>query len=163
LRAHPLLLRNELFRTGRHYTKYVEDAVDFSGLSSDGGPALPEEEATTMRQATVEVGGRRYEVKLWFPEGQLAGTTPRRRPPRLTRGAAVSDDGGMITSPMQGTIVKVSVKAGDHVKAGDTVCILEAMKMENEIKAPAEGEVIDLRIQAGDSVTSGEVLAVVRG
>ena len=163
LSAHPLLLRNELFRTGTHYTRYVEDVVDFSGLATDGGPALPEEEATTMRQATVEVGGRRYQVKLWFPEGQLAGTTQRRRPPRLTRGASPNDDSGMITAPMQGTIVKVSVKAGDHVQAGDTICILEAMKMENEVKAPTEGEVVDLRVQSGDGVASGEVLAVVRG
>ena len=68
----------------------------------------------------------------------------------------------MITAPMQGTIVKVSVKAGDRVQIGDTICILEAMKMENEIKSPAGGEVIDLRIQAGDSVTNGAVLAVIR-
>ena len=159
----PELLDHDLFRSGEHYTTFVEDLVDFGGVAGDGGPALPEDEATTFRQATVEVGGRRYEVKLWFPEGQLAGTAPRRRPPRLERGAAPGDDSGMISAPMQGTIVKVSVKAGDHVKEGDTICILEAMKMENEIKSPVEGEVVDLRIQAGDSVSNGSVLAVVRG
>ncbi len=163
LAAHPLLLNHELFRKGEHYTTYVEDLIDFSGIAADGGPALPEEEATTLRQATVEVGGRRYEVKLWFPEAELIGTTQRRRPPRLERGQAAGEDGGMISAPMQGTIVKVSVKAGDHVKEGDTICILEAMKMENEIKTPVEGEVVDLRIQPGDSVANGAVLAVVRG
>ncbi|MBT8216684.1 MAG: biotin/lipoyl-binding protein [Acidimicrobiia bacterium] len=163
LQAHPLLLDHELFRTGRHYTKFVEDTVDFSGVDGEGGPALPEDEATTVREATVEVGGRRYDVKLWFPEGQLAGSAPRRRPPRLERGRATGDDGGVITAPMQGTIVKVSVKAGERVKAGDTICILEAMKMENEIKAPVEGEVVDLRVQAGDSVANGAILAMVRG
>ena len=163
LSAHRLLLGHELFRSGRHYTTFVEDLIDFADVAADGGPALPEDEATTFRQATVEVGGRRYEVKLWFPEGQLAGTAPRRRPPRLERGAAPGDDSGMISAPMQGTIVKVSVKAGDHVKEGDTICILEAMKMENEIKSPAEGEVVDLRVQAGDSVSNGAVLAIVRG
>ncbi|MDH3540175.1 MAG: biotin/lipoyl-binding protein [Acidimicrobiia bacterium] len=163
LAAHARLLDHELFRRGEHYTKFVEDLVDFADVAGDGGPALPEEEATTLRQATVEVGGRRYDVKLWFPEGQLTGTAPRRRPPRLERGKAAGDDGGMITAPMQGTIVKVSVKAGDQVKEGDTICILEAMKMENEVKTPVDGEVIDLRIQAGDSVSNGSVLAVVRG
>jgi acetyl-CoA/propionyl-CoA carboxylase biotin carboxyl carrier protein len=162
LAAHPLLLDHALFRAGEHYTTFVEDEVDFSGAVSDGGPALPEEEGTALRQATVEVGGRRYDVKLWFPESQLTGTAPRRRPPRLERGQSGGDDGGMITAPMQGTIVKVSVKAGDRVKIGDTICILEAMKMENEIKSPADGEVIDLRIQAGDSVSNGAVLAVIR-
>jgi acetyl-CoA/propionyl-CoA carboxylase biotin carboxyl carrier protein len=163
LAAHRLLLDHDLFRAGEHYTTFVEDLVDFSGATGDDGPALPEDEAVTLRQATVEVGGRRYEVKLWFPEGQLAGTTPRRRPPRLERGKTPADDSGMISAPMQGTIVKVSVKAGDHVKEGDTICILEAMKMENEIKSPAEGEIVDLRIQAGDSVSNGAVLAIVRG
>lgn len=163
LSAHPLLLEHELFRRGDHYTKFVEDLLDFSGLGGDGGPSLPEDEATTLRQATVEVGGRRYDVKMWFPEGQLTGTAPRRRPPRLARGAGGGDDGGMINAPMQGTIVKVSVKAGDRVKVGQTICILEAMKMENEIKSPTDGDVVDLRVQAGDSVGAGDVLAVVRG
>jgi len=163
LAAHPLLLRHELFQSGRHYTKFVEDLLDFTAVGSDEGPTLPEDEATTMRQATVEVGGRRYDVKMWFPEGELSGTGPRRRPPRLERGAVPGDDSGMITAPMQGTIVKVSVKAGGQVKTGDTLCILEAMKMENEIKAPADGDVVDLRVQAGDSVAAGDVLLVVRG
>jgi len=163
LAAHPRLLDHELFRAGEHYTTFVEDVVDFSGLKADGGPALPEEEGTTLRQATVEVGGRRYEVRLWFPESELTGTAPRHRPPRLERSKPGGEDGGMITAPMQGTIVKVSVKAGDHVQEGDTICILEAMKMENEIKSPSEGEIVDLRVQAGDSVTNGAVLAVVRG
>jgi acetyl-CoA/propionyl-CoA carboxylase biotin carboxyl carrier protein len=163
LPAHALLLDHDVFRRGEHYTTFVEDLVDFSGIAGDGGPALPEEEATTLRQATVEVGGRRYDVRLWFPEGQLTGTTPRRRPPRLERGKTAGDDGGLISAPMQGTIVKVAVHAGDHVKEGQTICILEAMKMENEIKTPVEGEVVDLRVQAGDSVANGAVLAVVRG
>ncbi len=163
LSAHSVLLDHELFRRGEHYTKFVEDLIDFSGIGADDGPALPEDEATTLRQATVEVGGRRYDVKMWFPEGQLTGTAPRRRPPHLERAKASGDDGGLVTAPMQGTIVKVTVKAGDQVKSGDTICILEAMKMENEIKSPADGDVIDLRVQAGDSVGAGEVLAVVRG
>ncbi len=162
LSAHPLLLTHELFQKGEHYTRFVEELVDFSGLTGDGGPALPEEEETTLREATVEVGGRRFDVKLWFPESQLTGTAPHRRPPRLDRGTAGGDDGGMISAPMQGTIVKVTVKAGDQVKEGDTICILEAMKMENEIKTPVAGDVIDLRIQAGDSVANGAVLAIVR-
>ncbi len=63
---------------------------------------------------------------------------------------------------MQGTIVKVHQKAGDRVETGDPLFILEAMKMENEIKSPTDGEIVDLRVQSGDKVASGAVLAVVR-
>jgi acetyl-CoA/propionyl-CoA carboxylase biotin carboxyl carrier protein len=149
------------FREASHHTRFVED-VDFSDLGLSGGPALPEEEATKTREATVEVGGRRFQVRLWFPEAQIAGAAPIRRPPRLERGAPGGDDGGVITAPMQGTIVKMGVKAGDQVKTGAMICILEAMKMENEIKSPVDGDVVDLRVQAGDSVSAGAVLAVVR-
>ena len=63
---------------------------------------------------------------------------------------------------MQGTIIKVAKKAGDTVAAGDSICVLEAMKMENDLKSDIDGEVVDLRVQAGDTVTSGQVVAVVR-
>jgi biotin carboxyl carrier protein len=63
---------------------------------------------------------------------------------------------------MQGTIVKVSVAAGDRVHEGATICVLEAMKMENEVKSPISGEVVELRAQSGDTVTPGQVIAIVR-
>ena len=63
---------------------------------------------------------------------------------------------------MQGTIVKVHRKAGERVNAGQPLCVLEAMKMENEIKTPIDGEIVELRIQAGDTVAAGAVLAIVR-
>jgi acetyl-CoA/propionyl-CoA carboxylase biotin carboxyl carrier protein len=63
---------------------------------------------------------------------------------------------------MQGTIVKVHVKAGGSVKVGDPICVLEAMKMENEVVTPNGGEVVDLRVQPGDTVTAGQVIAIVK-
>jgi acetyl-CoA/propionyl-CoA carboxylase biotin carboxyl carrier protein len=63
---------------------------------------------------------------------------------------------------MQGTIVKVHVKAGQPVKAGEPICVLEAMKMENEVKSPNAGEVVDLRVEPGDTVAAGQVLAIVK-
>ena len=156
------ILDNELFQAGRHYTRFVEQELDLTDLHQEEGPALPEEVSTTERQATVEVGGRRYDVRMWFPEGQLAGGALSRRPPRLHSSGTGGDDRGIVTAPMQGAIVKVAVKAGETVHEGDTICILEAMKMENEIKAPLGGELVDLRIQPGDTVAAGAVLAVIR-
>ena len=63
---------------------------------------------------------------------------------------------------MQGTIVKVHHSAGEMVSAGDPVCVLEAMKMENEINAPVDGEIVELRVQPGDTVASGGVLMVIK-
>jgi acetyl-CoA/propionyl-CoA carboxylase biotin carboxyl carrier protein len=63
---------------------------------------------------------------------------------------------------MQGTIVKVHKQAGSSVHADEPVCVLEAMKMENEIKSPIAGVIVDLRVQPGDTVASGSVLMVVR-
>ena len=63
---------------------------------------------------------------------------------------------------MQGTIVKIHKSAGEQVKEGDPVCVLEAMKMENEIKSTKSGEIVDLRIQTGDTVAGGAVLMVIK-
>jgi biotin carboxyl carrier protein len=63
---------------------------------------------------------------------------------------------------MQGTIVKVHQKAGDRVSVGTPLFILEAMKMENEIRSPVDGEIVDLRVHPGDKVAGGAVLAIVR-
>jgi acetyl-CoA/propionyl-CoA carboxylase biotin carboxyl carrier protein len=62
---------------------------------------------------------------------------------------------------MQGTIVKVSVEVGDHVEAGDTVMILEAMKMENSVNAERSGVVRSINVATGDSVSAGDVVAVI--
>jgi biotin carboxyl carrier protein len=63
---------------------------------------------------------------------------------------------------MQGTIVKIHVKAGSSVKAGDALCVLEAMKMENEVTTPNGGEVVDLRVETGDTVSPGQVIAIIK-
>ena len=63
---------------------------------------------------------------------------------------------------MQGTIVKVSAKGGDRVMANQQICVLEAMKMENEITSPIDGELVEIRVQPGDTVRLNEVLAIVR-
>jgi len=164
---HLLALDNASFRDGTHHTRTVEEDMDLAGLSQPSAPILPGDEELAERQMTVEVGGRRFVVRLWAPEVAAPASagrrqTPRRRAPKLSQAPASTEGEGAVTAPMQGTIVKVHHKAGDRVEAGDPLFILEAMKMENEIKAPTAGEIVDLRVQAGDRVAGGAVLAIVR-
>ena len=63
---------------------------------------------------------------------------------------------------MQGTIVKIHHKAGDTVHEGEPVCVLEAMKMENEIKAPTTGDIVDIKVQVGDTVSAGQLILVIK-
>ena len=68
---------------------------------------------------------------------------------------------GSVTVPMQGTIVKVTVAVGDEVTNGQTVCLLEAMKMENAIVADKDGKVAEIRVEAGQAVTAGDIVLVI--
>jgi acetyl-CoA/propionyl-CoA carboxylase biotin carboxyl carrier protein len=165
--AHLAVLNHKDFLAGEHHTKWMEDEMDLSNIAGETSSTLPEDTDLTERAIMVEVGGRRYDIRMWTSQiQQAAGGTraaPRRKSPKLGgSGNAGGAEAGVLTAPMQGTIVKLHVKAGDHVEAGDPVCILEAMKMENEVKAPITGEVVDLKVRAGDTVTSGSIIAVVR-
>ncbi|CAN5323945.1 acetyl-CoA carboxylase biotin carboxylase subunit [soil metagenome] len=162
--SHLLVLDHPDFLEGRHYTRWLEDLVKFPDPTPSSQPTLPEAEELARRDLTVEIGGRRFSVTYWAPDTAPAsgpGVTRRSRP-KLERPAAAGGNDGVITAPMQGTIVKVYVKAGDKVEANQPICVLEAMKMENEVRSPTAGEVVDLRVQAGDTVSPGAVLAVIR-
>jgi acetyl-CoA/propionyl-CoA carboxylase biotin carboxyl carrier protein len=160
--AHLAVLAHPDFIEGRHHTRWMEESVDLGAGGPEAAATLPGEEDLTRRDITVEIGGRRFSVSYWAPEPATAGAAMRRRPPRLTVSGQSGISDGVITSPMQGTIVKVHVTAGAKVKEGDPICVLEAMKMENEVKAPNGGEVVDLRVQAGDTIASGQVIAIVK-
>jgi acetyl-CoA/propionyl-CoA carboxylase biotin carboxyl carrier protein len=158
--AHIAVLEHDDFVQGKHHTKWMEETVPLADHDPEFAPQLPEDEALAKKDITVEVGGKRFRVSYWAPEPGTGAL--RRRAPRPTRaGPAVASD-GVVTAPMQGTIVKVRVKAGQAMKAGEPVCVLEAMKMENEVVAPNDGDVVDLRVEAGDTVTPGQVIAIIR-
>ncbi len=161
------LLATDEFRRARHWTRFIDDVMDFSDIEMPGTGIPQSEEELEERSITVEVGGRRYSVKYWAPvmTASLSGgqrLAPRRRPPKLERTESGAASAGVVTAPMQGTIVKVHHAAGEAVKTGDPVCVLEAMKMENEITAPIDGEIIDLRVQPGDAVATGAVMLVIQ-
>ncbi len=165
--ADRVILEHPDFVAARHSTRWVEDVVDLSSLTTTAAFSAPSPEgddvARVLREVTAEVDGRRYTVKLWVPEvpsgaanGGRKGTRPPR--PRVTDAGTGS---GTVTVPMQGTVVKVLVAAGDAVEVGQTICVLEAMKMENAIVAEKAGTVTDVKVAAGDSVGAGDVVAVI--
>lgn len=161
--AHRQILAHPDFVENRHHTNWMETDLVLEATDPDPGPTLPEDEALARRTMTVEIGGRRFEVAFWAPDvtAAVSGST-RRRAPKLGRSTPTGSGDGMVSAPMQGTIVKVAVKAGDVVEVGQTICVLEAMKMENEVKAPEAGTVVELRVQRGDTVAAGDVIAVIK-
>jgi acetyl-CoA/propionyl-CoA carboxylase biotin carboxyl carrier protein len=110
----------------------------------------------------IELDGKRFEVRVLGGEPPHAALARARRErgPGHGLGEGVAD---AIISPMQGTILGVRVAEGDEVAAGDVVCIVEAMKMENEIAAHRPGIVSELSVAAGQPVTLGQVICIVKG
>jgi acetyl-CoA/propionyl-CoA carboxylase biotin carboxyl carrier protein len=170
--AHKAILGHPDFAAATHSTKWVEETLDLSGVSATPATAAPAAEGDgeaprVRRDVDVEVNGRRYSVALWVPDlGPVmvagAGGGGRPRP----KAAAASAKGGaagagQVTVPMQGTIVKVLVKVGDAVEVGQALCVLEAMKMENNIEAAIAGTVAEIRVEPGSAVGAGDVVLVI--
>ena len=163
LPADVAILEHPDFVEGIHSTKWVEEILDLSGIVATPSAVGDEGEALVRRSVTAEVGGRRINVNLWLPE--VVGTAApaaAKASPRRGGGASVTGAGsGAVVVPMQGTIVKVSVAVGDTVEAGQTVVILEAMKMENAVNADKAGVVKEVKVAAGDGVSAGDVVVVI--
>jgi acetyl-CoA/propionyl-CoA carboxylase biotin carboxyl carrier protein len=142
------------------YTTWIETEFD-NRIEPYAGDTAEAPEAQERQRVTVEVGGRRLEVVLPAGLGGLGGGAAAgpKKPQRASgkkHGTAASGDA--VTSPMQGTIVKVPVAEGDAVAEGDTVVVIEAMKMEQPLKAHKAGTVTGLAVEAGQTVTSGAVI-----
>ena len=138
-------------------TEFSGEIAPYDGPTADDAP--PEEKTTVV----VEVDGKRLEVVLPAGLGRSgrnggARSSARRPTRRGGAGARTGASGDALTSPMQGTIVKVVVAEGDAVEAGDPVVVLEAMKMEQPLNAHRAGIVADLSAEPGATVTSGSVL-----
>ena len=163
------ILEHQDFVDGIHSTKWVEDTLDLSGVGSTATVADSESEAKVQRDVDVEVNGKRFSVKVFVPESQAGavvaggGTGGASRPRRSggSGGAGAGGGSGAVSVPMQGTIVKILVEVGQEVEAGATVCVLEAMKMENNITAEKAGTVKEIKVAVGDSVGSGDVVVVI--
>ena len=161
------ILEHPEFVAFEHSTKWVEEKLDLSNVGTSApAPAGDEAEALVERKTTVEVNGKRFAVKMWVPEGQMvsAGPAKAKKPARAASaggGAAGGSGSGDVVVPMQGTIVKVLVEVGQEVEAGQSVVVLEAMKMENQIQAEKSGKVKEVKVKAGDTVGSGDIVVVI--
>jgi acetyl-CoA/propionyl-CoA carboxylase biotin carboxyl carrier protein len=148
-------------RFGVH-TRWIE--TEFSGQIAPYAGALGDApESIPRSKVVVEVNGKRLEVLvpagLGTANGSDTGARSKKKPVRRQSGAATkTPSGNALTSPMQGTIVKIAVADGDVVEAGDLVVVLEAMKMEQPLTAHRSGTVKNLTAQAGATVTSGSIL-----
>ncbi len=158
------ILEHPDFAAVTHSTKWLEETVDLSTISVAAVAEVEDsDEPKIKRDVDVEVNGKRFSVSMWVPEsaGTPSGATaPRAR--RSGRGASSGGSGsGDVTVPMQGTIVRVLVAVGDTVDVGDTIVVLEAMKMENNVAAEKAGTIKEIRVVEGDSVGGGDIVAVI--
>ena len=163
---HRALLSHPCFRAGETCHGVVESlelAARAEELAEDvlDAEAVPLSVRTVDRVVAAEVDGRRVEVKVVVPEPGYRELARRRR----ERAAAGAGAGGTdtVVSPMQGTVLDVKVVDGDVVEAGQVLCIVEAMKMENEVTAHRAGTVAELSVAAAQPVTIGQVICEIVG
>jgi acetyl-CoA/propionyl-CoA carboxylase biotin carboxyl carrier protein len=184
---HRLMLTDEAFVAGEHTTNYLDEELDRDrireaqerwGTEVEAGEEAGEE--VVEREFTVEVNGKRFQVNLedrgglaaaaaGSAGGSDAGTGGGRPGGRRSSGgdgggggssAGAAVEGETVDAEMQGTILSVNVAEGDTVEPGDVICVLEAMKMENDVVAERGGTVAQVPIEEGQSVNQGDVLVV---
>jgi acetyl-CoA/propionyl-CoA carboxylase biotin carboxyl carrier protein len=186
---HRLMLTDEAFVDGTHTTKYLDQELDEERIAEavdrwGGGPVAVGGGSPGGHELTVEIDDKRFDVVLEdLPQetGSAASTgteetgTGTAGGDRGSTGANTSSSGGgaaaggdevpketdeAVTADMQGTILSVEVAEGDEVAQGDVVCVLEAMKMENDVLAPQSGVIASIQVASGDTVDMGDTLIV---
>jgi acetyl-CoA/propionyl-CoA carboxylase biotin carboxyl carrier protein len=165
---HEAILATEQWAKGETCRDLMEDNEWLKSTApADPSPPEPSEEGaeTVARDYKVEVSGKLFDVKV-VGEAVAGGAAPAaggRKPPKRER--KVAGGGGAssekLIAPLQGSVFKVVVEEGAEVAEGDLICVIEAMKMENEITAHRSGKVTALNVSEGAAVSSGDVLAVI--
>jgi acetyl-CoA/propionyl-CoA carboxylase biotin carboxyl carrier protein len=174
---HEAILQTEQWANAETCRDLIEDREWLKRLAFPKPPQTRSdaEEEKVEQTYTVEVSGKRFDVRVIGPlqAGAFAnGAAPppparpavrrsARRSERVGAGHGRADRGDVLVSPLQGTVLRVAVERGGRVEAGSLVCVIEAMKMENEIMAHKAGTVTELPIAVGASVASGDKLAVI--
>jgi acetyl-CoA/propionyl-CoA carboxylase biotin carboxyl carrier protein len=158
LLTHPCFIEGETCHGLVESEELAQRAEQFSHQATTtiaAGPDGSLSEVTTV----AEVDGRRIQVKVLVPEPPYRGLARRRR----ERAAAGANGAGSnsVVSPMQGTVLSVKVAEGDVVETGQVICIVEAMKMENEVTTHRGGTVTNVLVAAGQPVTTGQTICVI--
>ncbi len=167
---HRAILATEQWARGETCRDLMEDKKWLKTTAPEAGasPAPTEDPPDVVaRDYRVEVSGKLFDVRV-VGANPIAGIAPAggggRRPPKRERksGGGPSASSEALPSPLQGTVLKVAVEKGAEVSEGDLICVIEAMKMENEIAAHRSGKVEELNVSEGAAVASGDVLAVIK-
>jgi len=160
LLSHPCFVAGETCHGLVESEPMIRRAAELDGRVSRTSTDVPPPARTRERATTVELDGRRFEVRAVVPEAPHVELARRRRE-RGGSGGRAGPGADAIVSPMQGTVLTVEVAEGDEVSAGQVVCIVEAMKMENEVHAHLPGTIAELSVAPGQQVTTGQVICVV--
>ena len=173
---HRLMLSDDPFVNGTHTTRYIDEDLDDDRIEDAqermGTETVPsEDEEVYTREFTVEVDGKRFEVELEESgqppqvgtggSAQAGGSAGQSSSSGGGGGTTVTAEGETVAAEMQGTILEVGVDEGEEVAPGDVLCVLEAMKMENDIVAEFGGTVTQVSIAEDESVDMGDVLFVI--
>ena len=168
---HKALLASEQWQKCETCRDLIEDREWLKQTAAEPvAPAAPDDGEKVDRSYTVEVSGKRFDVRVVGPPGSLAAASAGngasasgRKPPARSARVSSSSAGGpdTISSPLQGNMWKVLVKQGDTVEEGQLLCIIEAMKMENEIAAHKAGVIVELPITEGAPIAAGAPIATI--
>jgi len=164
---HKAIMASEQWSRGETCRDLIEDRAWLKALAQPKPEAAAEDGAETVeREYLVEVSGKRFDVKVRGEAAPANGAAGRAAPRRERRASGIGPHppggGDALMSPLQGNVFKVLVETGAQVEEGALICIIEAMKMENEITAHKAGTVAELPISEGAAVASGDTLAVIR-
>jgi acetyl-CoA/propionyl-CoA carboxylase, biotin carboxylase, biotin carboxyl carrier protein len=165
---HQALLATEQWRNGETCRDLVEDKDWLKQLAfpAPEQPAEESEREKVARDYAVEVSGRRFDVTVigeaLTPNGAGPAAGMKKAPRREKKSGGGGGAPGELVSPIQGTVLRVAVEQGAQVDEGALICVIEAMKMENEIMAPSAGTVEELGVSEGGSVATGDRIAVIK-
>jgi acetyl-CoA/propionyl-CoA carboxylase, biotin carboxylase, biotin carboxyl carrier protein len=162
---HQALLASEQWANGETCRDLVEDKGWLKQLAFPAPEKAADEDEPekVSREYAVEVSGRRFDVTVIGEALASNGAGPAKKAPRRERKSGGGGGApGELVSPIQGTVLKVAVEKGAEVDEGALICVIEAMKMENEIIAPSAGTVEELGVSEGGSVATGDTIAVIK-
>jgi acetyl-CoA/propionyl-CoA carboxylase biotin carboxyl carrier protein len=167
---HRAILATEQWANGETCRDLTEDKKWLKGLAPEAPPKPAEgedDEEKVERTYSVEVDGRLHAVRVIgaaAPAGGGGATAGARRPPKREKSASSGGGAGgpALPSPLQGTVLKVAVEKGAEVEEGALICVIEAMKMENEITAHRAGKVSELNVSEGAAINAGDQICVIQ-